>query len=94
LRFNPTLTGAVWQTPTNYSAGETAVESDKTATGITGGEPIFEGLTVGGTNFSRALGTQNELDLDFNGLQPVTLAVRTFSGTGSVSAVLRVREEW
>ena len=94
VRFNPALTGASWQTPTDTSASETAVESDVTATALSGGELIYEGLVIGASLFSRAVSTQDELDLDLNNVQPVTYTVRTVSGSGTITMVFRVREEW
>ncbi|MCK8817066.1 carboxypeptidase-like regulatory domain-containing protein [Natroniella sulfidigena] len=97
IRFAPTLTNANFGVPTNTSTDETAVESDTEATDLTGGELIFSGLVSGDVDgpFARIeLATIELLDLDFSGLQPVTLALRTVSGTGEASVVFWVREEW
>ena len=48
IRLNPTLTGASFGTPTNTTASETALESDVSATALSGGELVFAGLASSG----------------------------------------------
>ncbi|MEJ6949871.1 carboxypeptidase-like regulatory domain-containing protein [Natronospora cellulosivora (SeqCode)] len=100
ILFAPVLQGANFDTPTGTSPDETAVESDVTATGFDNnqrGDLIFSGLVSGdsqGPFASTQFSSVELLDIDFSGLKPVTLAVRTISGSGIVNIVFRVREEW
>ncbi|WP_051412133.1 carboxypeptidase-like regulatory domain-containing protein [Halonatronum saccharophilum] len=97
IRFAPDLTGANFGTPTNTSNDETAVESDTSATELSGGELVFSGLIAGETRGPHATAQFSSIELleiDFSGLKPVTLALRTINGTGDASVVFRVREEW
>lgn len=94
LRFNSTLTNPSWGTPTRTSAAETACETDTSATAISGGELLYTGLASGNTGFLTSRSILQDLNFDIPALQPVTLCVRSVSGTVSGSAVLRWREEW
>jgi len=96
IRINGSLTGASYATPANYSANETAVEADKSATAITGGEVVWAGLIFGGVkNNEKGSGSAGLVDLDLPNNQPVTLCVRTLTGTATDSNfVFRMVEEW
>jgi len=94
VRINGTLTNASWQTPTNHTAAETAVESDISATALTNGVVVWsEVFEAGKKNESNTLAVA-ALDIDLPQQQPVTLCARTLSGTGTVTANFRVQEEW
>jgi hypothetical protein len=94
VRINGTLTNASWQTPTNHTAAETAVESDINATALTNGVVVWsEVFEAGKKNESNTLAVA-ALDIDLPQQQPVTLCARTLSGTGTVTANFRVQEEW
>lgn len=94
LRINGTLTNASWQTPTNHTAAETAVESDISATAISNGIVVWSELFEAGKKNDANTLTQEALDIELPQQQPVTLCVRTLSGTGTVTANFRVQEEW
>jgi hypothetical protein len=96
LRLNGSLTGASWGTPANHTAAECAVESDVSATAITGGEVLWEDLVMTAGVGAKSTGEdgRSSLSLDIPTTQPVTLCVRTVSGTGTVNTVFRVEEEW
>lgn len=96
LRLNAALTGASYGTPDDVTAQETALERDASATAVTNGELLWEGLVFGGSGGNaRGAGSVGLLDFDFIGQQPVTLCVRRVSSTNATaSAVLRVKEEW
>lgn len=95
IRFNPTLATASWQTPSDSTNTETAVQSDIAAIAMSGGIPIFAGIAGGGNKQSSFLSTQDNLNLDLTQSQPATLAVKPVTGTtATLSAVFRVREEW
>lgn len=96
-KVDGSLTSASYGTPTNTTAGETCMEVDTSATAISGGELIYEGLV----NTSGAGGTAsggidiNSLLLDIPADKPVSLCVRRIAGTNAtVSAVVRWTEEW
>ena len=97
LRVNEGLTGASYATPSDYTAAETALEADVSATATDGaGEVIWSGLFP-------AASTPQAVDFATTGdrrlqeiprEQPVTLVARTLSGTGTIDVHLRMREEW
>lgn len=95
VRTGASLTGASYATPTDHDAAETAVEADTSATALTGGEVIDQGLlhtAQGAANFSDALAPPR---FDLIGTEPVTLTARRVSGTNAtISAVFGAREEW
>jgi len=91
--LNATLTGASWATPTNATAAETAVEADISATSFSGGTLIHSEFHASG-QANQGLTSGITLDIDIPEQQPITLAVRTLSGTGTASGILRIREEW
>ncbi len=99
LRLNGTLTGAAFNTPSDYSAAETALEADMSATGISDGETIYEDLLGASGAGSSKTGFQiiDVPAIDFIALQPITLVLRRVSGMGSdatATVVLRASEEW
>lgn len=96
IRVNGSLTGASYGTPNDTTASETACEADTTASAITGGEPLYTGLlssTGAGLN-SAGFTSNNRLDFDIPNTQPLTLCLKTLTGTGTATSVLRWREEW
>lgn len=96
LRVNAELTNASYTSPTNTSASETACEIDTSATAVSGGHLVYESLisVSGGGAFARGSGSASELYLDIPAVQPVTLCIRTISGSATASSILRWREEW
>lgn len=95
LRFAPTLAAPSYGNISDLSPSETAVEVAINSTTFTdGGEKMFSGLAIGGFFSTRALSTQDNLNIDFNGLEPVSLAMRAITSTATVSAIFSVREEW
>jgi hypothetical protein len=93
IRINGSLTGAVYATPTNHNANETACEVDVAATAITGGVVVWSNYFASGTG-NRGLLAEALVSLTIPAGQPVTLCVRTPTGTGTCAAFFRVREEW
>ena len=94
VRSNGALTGASFGTPTNATATETALESDIAATAIIGGSVIYSGLVTSGQSNNSGSEMVREIGFESPALQPVTLCARSLSGTGTVTAVLRLQEEW
>lgn len=96
IRTGGTLTGTSFGTPTNTTASETAVESDTSATAITGGELIYSDLIEAGQGKSSSGSARIPLtDQDFIGTDPITICIRQVSGTGGTATTLfRVLEEW
>ena len=85
---------ADYPTPTtDIPAPETALQVNTTATAISGGQVIYEGLSTGGTI---AFTTDDIQKLVIPGdTTPITLVLGTYSPiTTSAVAVLRMREEW
>lgn len=82
-------------TPSEHTASETAVESETTSTGLTGGDVIDSGLLSGGSKQETSFGSGDPIDFDFRRRNPVTLAVQATTGSGELrSAVFTVREEF
>ncbi|WP_113927027.1 hypothetical protein [Bacillus sp. P14.5] len=79
---------------TNIPNNETALLVNNTATIITGGEVVFQGVASGAPGANRDLAKANLLDFELPDDQSVSLVIGSFSGTSLVSAVLRVTEEW
>jgi hypothetical protein len=92
--FNPsTLSTTSWGAISGIPASETCLEKDISATTVSGGIAVYTGLAANGM-FSKSIVSVEGLNLDFNQYNPVTLAVRSVTGTVSASAVFRVEEEW
>lgn len=93
-RVNATITGGTWGTPSNHTAAETALESNRTATAVSGGIVIWQSLV------SASLGNQagnlagEALDFDVPNGQSIALCARTTTGTGTLASAFRMREEW
>jgi hypothetical protein len=94
LRLNSTLTGASFNSPSETPSTETCVLSDVAATvvNMSTGVNLVGGLAAGTDKVSTL--TTALLDMVLPGTQPVTLCVRNITGSGSVSVLLRVQEEW
>jgi hypothetical protein len=94
LRQGSTLTGANWVNPSETLSSETSCLTDISATGVnvSTGVKIMGGLAPSGV---RTALTSFPVDIVMTATTPVTLCVRNItSNTGTVSAVLRVHEEW
>lgn len=94
VRVGGTLTGANFIAPDLISPSETALEFDSAATAISGGQKIFAGLIASGSGNAAGSSSQTAPELDIPKDQILTLVARTISGTATVSAVLKAREEW
>lgn len=94
LRLDPTLTNAAFDTPTDYTPSETALESDTSATAIDGGLVLWTQLVEAGQNKNTATLSVSEVDLDIPNGQTITLCARTVANTGSLKSCFRMREEW
>jgi hypothetical protein len=97
LRENATLTGSSYSTPEDQTATETALEVDNTASAVSGGTVIWESIvnTSGSGSHVTGQASMPIIDQEFLNLRPITLCVRRITGTNAtVSAVLRVGEEW
>lgn len=95
LIIGGTLSNTTFVTPTGIPANETGLEVNTTATTITGGIIVYEGLVESGSvPFGSNLTPSNELALDLPTGKTITLAMRTITGTATVSSVLRMAEDW
>lgn len=94
LRVGSTLTGATFGAPSDTPATETALEFDKVATAISGGQAIYTGTAEDGFGGSAASSARELPELDMPDREPVTLCARSVSGTATVTSVLRAREDW
>lgn len=91
-----TLTGASFGNLTDTATTETVVESDVSATAITGGHFFGGEYIYTGTNQSTSVGALRDLDFDFVNNDIVTLVVRTI-GAQSVTvnaATFNIKEQW
>jgi hypothetical protein len=94
---NGTLNGTFDNFPTTNTAipdDETALLVNNTATTITGGQVVYQGVAAGVPGASRELATAALLSFELPDEQPVSLVIGTFTATSAVSAVFRVTEEW
>lgn len=89
-----TLTGASFTAPTGYTASETAVEVDKSATAISGGTTIYGGIIVPAGSGRTGSQISRELDFDIPDGSTITLCATSFSGSNDVKSSLIMREEW
>lgn len=97
VKLNPSLTSPSYGTPTDTTAAETACEVDTSASAISGGELLYQGLidASGAGASSSGSSSTDLLRFAIPEEQPVSVAVRRITGTGAtVSCVLRWREEW
>lgn len=94
LRLNGSLTGASYGTPTNHTATETGLEADVAASAISGGVVIYSDYFEAGAANKGAVSAISDLELDIPQAQPISLCVRTLSGTGTAIGFLRMKEEW
>jgi len=88
-----TLTGESFDTPTNHLATETALESDTSATAISGGHVIYKDHVQAGQTSKEGL-SRAEIDVDIPNGKAVTLCAYTDAGTSDVKVSFRMREEW
>jgi len=95
IRLASTLTGASFTTLSDTPTSETCLEADVSATAINTatGTLIYEGLVPSIKN-STSLTTKDSISLVVPGNQIITLAIRSVSGTATVSSVLRMLELW
>ncbi|MFC7373101.1 hypothetical protein ACFQPF_15785 [Fictibacillus iocasae] len=96
IRIGGELNGEFVDFPTDTTpipSSETALLVNKTATAITGGQVIFQGVAAGGGTFRDLLST-SLLEIELPAFLPVTLVAGTFSGISTVNAALRMTEEW
>jgi len=95
VRLNGTLTGASWQTPTDYTANETSLESDNSATAVSGGDVLFQGLFADAQGSGQGSVSLSSLPIAIPVNEPVTVCVRRISGSNATaSTVFRMIEEW
>lgn len=94
LRLDASLTDASFGTPTNATSSETSLESDTSATALSGGELLNAGLASGGARNATQL-LQNDFRFDLPEDGQVTLAMQRAGSTdATVSTILKMREEW
>lgn len=93
LRWNATLTGAVFGAPNNYSAAECATEWDISATAVSGGETRKSGLILGANK--NALTSVDLIERKIYEEDTVTLCVRRVSGiNATATAHVELMEAW
>jgi hypothetical protein len=96
VRLFPEITGGTFVDPPNSASGaETSLESNISATAITGGLAIYTGLAESGSG-GNPLGSilaLPQMDLPPN---PAVFALcaRSVSGTATVTSVFNIREQW
>lgn len=94
MRLDATLTGSSFGTPTGHDSSETALESDTSATAVTGGMVVWQDIVDGSGNRNTSVLSDQLVDFDIPNGSILTMCARTLSGTGSIVSGLRVREEW
>lgn len=99
LRVGSDITGGtapVWGDPTNHPAAETALEVDTTADDVdtNTGAQVWTGLVAAGQGNSGGAVNIAALNIEIPDDAILTLCARALAGTATVSAALRVIEEW
>lgn len=94
LRLNSNVSNTAFGNLADTSASETALEVDSSATQIGGGEILDKGIFSSSGGNKEALTESNTLPQIIPEQQPVTLAARTLSGTGTLDITMMLREEW
>lgn len=93
--INGTLTGASFGTPSNTDPNETSLESDTSASTISGGILIARRMFNSSRGNSEVLESEQVLNYDVPENQPISLCFRTLTGSlTSGSAIFRMREQW
>lgn len=96
LRTNATVTGGSYTTPSTVDPEETAVNTNKTPTGVTisSGNQRSQYLLKGGQGSHTGFANFSGIDITLNRQQIGVMAARSVSGTATVSSVMRWQEEW
>ena len=94
VRLNGTLTGPSWATPNNYTAADTALEADSTATAITGGNVVWAGDIIPAGDKKQSAANEKFIDLDLPRNGTFTLCAAGFGGTSEIISGFRMNEEW
>lgn len=92
-----TLNGSFDNFPTSNTSipdDETALLVNNTATTISGGQVVYQGVAAGERGTHRNLATATLLSFELPGHDSVSLVIGTFSSTTEVTVVFRVTEEW
>lgn len=92
--LNGTLTNDSFGTPTDATASETALESDISATAISGGILLWSSIVPASNNIKSATLSQNDFNLDIPNGSTISLCAKTLSGTGSIISTFRLKEEF
>ncbi|NBX51813.1 hypothetical protein EBT25_18200, partial [bacterium] len=92
LRIGTTLTGANFTTPAETNANDTAVQVDTSATGVSGGIPIWMSVITGN---NQTIASSLNIAYNLTEYQILTVCSRAISATnGSLGVVIRWTEEW
>lgn len=96
VRIFNDLTGAVWEDPTFSDSGnESAMEFDTSATAISGGIKVYEGIISGGKGSAAAVGSVALPNLELpNDGNIISLCVKGIGASGTATSIVRIREEW
>tara|TARA_R110000824_G_scaffold183252_1_gene364248 strand:- start:332 stop:1603 length:1272 start_codon:yes stop_codon:yes gene_type:complete len=92
ILLGATLTGGTWGTPTGYTAADTGVESNISATAVSGGSVIYSGDIIAAAKDGGAALEALVLDIPPDSI--VVIAATAFSGSQSCYTGFRLREEW
>ncbi|OLO37231.1 hypothetical protein BTR23_13755 [Alkalihalophilus pseudofirmus] len=79
---------------TTIPNNETGLLVNNSATGISGGQVVYQGVVGGAIGNVRNLATESLRNIQLPGITPITFAVATFSGSTTMTGVFQVREEW
>ena len=95
VMLNSVLTTPSWGSLPDHLDVETAMQQDTASTSLSGGSALFSSLIGVSGSGNRAGGVQTQgLSVGIPEGQIVTLAVRALTGTATVSALLRMEEDW
>lgn len=94
--FNPTVTGGAWVEIDNKDGGvESAIQTNITATAVSGGISVYKGLAAAGVANRSSAQDKQLPSLELPGSPRVyALVARSVAGTATVTSVFNIAEEW
>lgn len=94
-RWNPTVSGGTYGNLQDHVAAETALESSRDMTSVSGGNVIYQDLLSSSGFFGGSKADLDSIDLPIAPEQPIVLCARTYdTADETVNALLRMKEEW
>lgn len=96
MRVNATLTGAAYGNLQDVASCESMLQSDSTATAMSGGTVIYTTLVTASSNNAAQVVYSDSIKYNIPEFQPLTICAKMLSGSNNytVTMVARFREEY